>query len=222
MEESARRALPACLIAAAVFSLMVLSPATGLSQGSVWETGQCVSVLSSSNGTWKLAWGGGLPIPRVISTRASSPPWGSVIPGTAARWVYFRDPNWAHLGDFQTGPNRDPQTATVVRFWKNLTSQFNSDRVASAQIRITADNGYFLHVAGRRVGGTFDPLQRRWLKSPESGWRTFETWDVRDAIGRGPGAIDITVDVADFGGFAEFLLDGTFCAQPGFTLTVPR
>jgi len=221
MRRLSLRAIPfAALLSAAI----ALSPGTGLAQGFV--TGQCVPVLSNSDGqfsgsygTWMLDWSG-IPIPAVISAPASSPPWGSVIPNTAARWTYFRDPNWAQtLGDFRTGPTRDPRTATVYRFRRTLIS-FDRSHVASAVIRITADNGYFLWVDGRGIGGSFTPGTRKWNKDPVNGWKTFDTWNVIGAIGSGPGEFTIVVDVADFGGFAGFLLDGTFCAQPGYTLTV--
>jgi len=165
--------------------------------------GRCVRVRSDAN--WK-PWSTNIPTQRLVTRPATSPPWGSVIPGTDASWVY--------AGDFETGRNRDPREWTVIRFERHLgpgTPRYNVER---AIIRITGDNGYILYVNGKKVGRTFDDVYKRFL--PTADWRTFQTYDVTDAIVTHSSNV-IMVDVYDFGGAAGFLLDGEIWCRSGLT-----
>ncbi len=165
--------------------------------------GQCVRVRSDAN--WK-PWSSGIPTLRLVTRPASSGPWGSVIPGTDASWVY--------AGDFNTGRVRDPNEWTVIRFERYLgpgTPRYNVER---AIIRITADNGYVLFVNGKKIGATFDQVFRRFL--PTADWRQFQTYDVTDAIVTHSSNV-IMVDVYDYGAAAGFLLDGEIWCRPGIT-----
>ncbi len=198
--------------ATTILAILVLAFAGGLpgvlaqsvnscpNQGNV---GDCVRVLS--DGEWK-AWSSGVPTLRTVTRSASSGPWGSVIPGTNAQWVY--------AGDFNTGPTRDPREYRSLRFERILgpgTPRYNVDRAA---IRITADNGYVLYVNGRRVGGTFDEVYRRFL--PTADWRQYQTYDVTAAL-TSQGSNVILVDVYDYGVAAGFLLDGEIWCVRGKT-----
>ncbi len=165
--------------------------------------GQCVQVLSDQY--WK-PWSTGVPTQRLVTRPGSSPPWGSVIPGTRAQWVY--------AGDFNTGSIRDPNQWTVIRFERFLgpgTPRYNVER---AIIRITADNGYVLFVNGFKIGGTFDDVSKRFL--PSADWQRFQTYDVTNAIVSQSSNV-IMVDVYDYGGAAGFLLDGEIWCQSGKT-----
>jgi hypothetical protein len=165
--------------------------------------GQCVRVLSDEG--WQ-PWSTGIPTLRLVTRPAASPPWGSVIPGTTARWVY------AH--DFNTGPARDPRQWSHRRFERVLgpgTPRYNVER---AIIRITADNGYVLFVNGSRIGWTFDDVRKEFL--PSADWRRYQTYDVTSAL-ISQGSNVIMVDVYDYGVAAGFLLDGEIWCQTGKT-----
>jgi hypothetical protein len=167
------------------------------------STGQCIQILSDQY--WK-PWSSGVPTLRLVTRSASSPPWGSVIPGTRAQWVY--------AGDFNTGPARDPREWSVRRFERYLgpgTPRYNVER---AIIRITADNGYILYVNGKKVGATFDDVYKRFL--PSADWRQFQTYDMTDAIVEHSSNV-IMVDVYDYGVAAAFLLDGEIWCKGGAT-----
>ncbi len=204
------QALFCAYVAAALILLVVLLPPTRGVSASFANTcpntgpvGQCVQILSDQN--WK-PWSSGVPTLALVTRAASGPPWGSVIPGTRALWVY--------AGDFNTGPVRDPNRWTVLRFERQLgpgTPRYNVER---AIIRITADNGYVLRVNGFNIGATFDEVYRRFL--PTADWRQYQTYDVTNAI-VGQSSNVITVDVYDYGVAAGFLLDGEIWCQSGKT-----
>ena len=197
---------------AGVLALILLMMQTSLPGASAFTVnscpnpgpiGQCVRIRSDAN--WK-PWSSGIPTLRLVTRPATSPPWGSVIPGTDASWVYARD--------FETGRNRNPHEWTVIRFERHLgpgTPRYNVQR---AIIRITADNGYILYVNGKKVGQTFDDVYKRFL--PTADWRTFQTYDMTDAIVTHSSNV-IMVDVYDFGGAAGFLLDGEIWCRSGIT-----
>jgi hypothetical protein len=169
------------------------------------NSGQCVRLLS--DGDWRV-WSTGIPTDPVVTRPASSGPWGSVIPGTPAQWVYARS--------FETGPTRDPGQTTVRRFqrvWGGTPRYL----VSRALVSITADNGYVLYVNGRPVGATYDVTYRRYL--PSADWRRYQTYDVTAALtGQGPNTI--TVDVYDYGVAAGFLLDAEIWCRRGTTCSI--
>jgi hypothetical protein len=194
---------------AVVLLAMLLPRIPGVSANTVnscpniGQVGQCVQVLSDQY--WK-PWSTGVPTLRLVTRPASSAPWGSVIPGTRAQWVY--------AGDFNTGPARDPREWRVLRFERYLgpgTPRYNVER---AIIRITADNGYVLRVNGYTIGGTFDEVYKRF--TAEADWRRYQTYDVTRAIVDQSSNV-ITVDVYDYGVAAAFLLDGEIWCQTGKT-----
>lgn len=192
------------LIGAGVLALgLVIS--TGANAN--FAEGRCVSIFSDDD--WR-ATTTGSGYGRTVTRRATSQPWGSVIPNTRAQWVY--------ADSFNTGPGRSPQQFTVRRFTKNLGSQLQPPyNLQSALINVTADNGYVLYVTGTRVGGTFDPVQRRFL--PSANWQQFQTYNILPALRQGNNTI--MIDVYDYGVEAAFLLEGEICAKQNYTQAVP-
>jgi hypothetical protein len=165
-----------------------------------------------SDSAWKVEWNG-IPIPRVIDAPANSQPWGSVLPGTSAHWVYIRD--------FKTGAVRDNGNPTAVTFRKILGSQLNVSHLESARVRIAADNGFALRVNGRRIASTFDESSRRWSIDPIHDWNQVRTYDIASALVT-PGTNEMEVTVYDLGTYAGFLLDAAICARQGYSQAVPR
>ncbi len=199
----------ACVVVSLVVLAVLLPPMRDVSANSAntcpnfGPVGQCVQILSDQY--WK-PWSTGIPTLALVTRSASSPPWGSVIPGTRAMWVY--------AGDFNTGRQREPHEWTVIRFERYLgpgTPRYNVER---AIIRITADNGYVLRVNGYTIGGTFDEVNKRFL--PTADWRQYQTYDVTNAVVSQSSNV-ITVDVYDYGVAAAFLLDGEIWCQSGKT-----
>jgi hypothetical protein len=169
--------------------------------------GRCVPIFSDDD--WQVVTTG-VGYGRTVTRPAWSQPWGSVIPNTRAQWVY--------ADSFDTGPGRSPEQYTVRSFTKNLGSQLQARyNLESAVINVTADNGYVLYVTGTRVGGTFDPVARRYL--PSADWQRFQSYDFLSALQQGNNTIRI--DVYDHGVAAGFLLEGEICARQNFTQAVP-
>lgn len=165
--------------------------------------GQCVRLRSDK--LWKVV-STGIPTLRLVTRPANSAPWGSVIPGIDALWLYHTD--------FNTGPVRSPNEVTRSSFVRNLgngTPRYNVDRVF---IRIAADNAYILYVNGYKVGWTYDETFHRYL--PSADWHQYHKYDVTNAWS-GQGSNEIRVDVIDNGGAAGFLLDGEVWCQRGKT-----
>ncbi len=205
--ERNRVVLPAVIAAVLLALLLPRVPdvlaSTVNSCPNVGQVGQCVQILS--DGYWK-PWSSGVPTSRIVTRPASSGPWGSVIPGTRAQWIY--------ADDFNTGPARDPREWRMRRFERSLgpgTPRYNVER---AIIRITADNGYILYVNGFKIGATFDDVYKRF--TAEADWRQYQTYDVTNAI-QDQASNTIMVDVYDYGVAAAFLLDGEIWCKRGTT-----
>jgi hypothetical protein len=154
-------------------------------------------VVVSGDDQWR-AVGSGVPIPRIVTQKQQGSPWGILIPGSPAMWMY--------VDDFNTGPVRLPEKSVLQRFKRNLGSAFPDKNLRAATLRVTADNGYILYVGGKQIAKTYHPLNVYDNKPVyTSDWRRIKTYAVAGAL-KG-GVNEIMIDVADYGGYAGFLMD---------------
>jgi len=156
--------------------------------------------LVSGDKRWSVITSGST-VQKIVAAPQEGSPWGVLIPNSAAQWMY--------TDNFDTGLLREQSQWVVKTFRYDFGSQIPKDRVVSARIKITADNGYVLRVNGQEVGRTFFPNNIH-EKKPifPVDWHTVNTYEVKQFLS--PSANYIEIDVADYGIVAGLLVDVFF------------
>ena len=155
-----------------------------------------VRLVSGDRG-WKVITSGSA-LQKIVAAPQEGSRWGVVLPNSAAQWMY--------VDNFDTGPLREQSQWIVKTFRYDFGSQIPKDRVVSAIIKITADNGYVLRFSGQEVGRTFFPDNVH-EKKPifPVDWHTVNAYEVKQFLS--PSANYIEIDVGDYGIAAGILVD---------------